>query len=582
MSRQKTTKRVKKTGSSQQDLPCYVTRRRILLSLMGLFFVAALAQAIDQQILQTGFLKEQGQKRFLRRVEIPAIRGMIMDRQGAPMAISTPVQSIWANPRKIGADARELAPLAKILGMDLDKLRRRLAAHSERGFVYLKRRVSPDVAAEVRALDLPAISLQQEYKRFYPAGETSAHIIGFTDVDDQGQEGLELAFNQRLQGSAGEKLVIKDALSRVIGDVEQIKPAQPGENIILSLDRRVQYLAYRELKAAVQKNKAHAASAVVLDVTTGEVLAMVNQPSYNPNGNRSGRGGRLRNRALTDVFEPGSTIKPFTVVAALMSGRYQPHTLIDTHPGSMRLGSFTVRDTRDHGVIDVATVITKSSNVGASKIALNLDYNSLTDVLAKVGMDDVSGSHFPGEAAGQLPDLKPYSKVDRAALAYGYGLSVTTLQLAQAYSVLATDGLMRPVSLLRKDKPVEGKRVLPANISRTVRDMMETVVSSEGTAPLAAVEGYRIAGKTGTVKKSHQGGYSEHHYLAIFAGMAPASHPRFVMVVVVDDPQAGPYYGGLVAAPVFSKVMSGTLRLMNVAPDAPATPRLRLADGGSA
>lgn len=570
-------KRRRKSKAKEVALPHYVARRRIILALMAVAFVAALARAVDQQIFETDFLQAEGQRRFLREVEMPAHRGMIYDRLGVPLAISTPVDSIWANPRKLTADSRELAPLAELLEVDLDSLRRKLAGRSNRGFVYLKRRVSPDVAEAVMALGLPAVSLQREYRRFYPSGEITAHLLGFTDVDDQGQEGLELAYNDWLDGATGSKLVLKDALSRIVKDVERIREAQPGKDLYLSIDRRIQYLAYRELKAAVLEHKAKSASAVVLDARTGEILAMVNQPAYNPNGSRSNKGGRLRNRAYTDVFEPGSTIKPFTVAAALQSGQYTPDTEIETSPGYMRIGKYTIRDTHNYGLIDVSTVISKSSNIGASKIALSLPMDDLSGLLWRAGFGQPTEASFPGEAAGQLPELQRWSKVDLAALSYGYGLSVTPVQLAQAYTVFAGDGVLRSATMLKQDKVPEGKQVLSPEIARAVRTMMEAVVSTEGTAVRASIPGYRVAGKTGTIHKSQAGGYSSDRYVSVFAGVAPASDPRLVMVVVVNEPRAGKYYGGLVAAPIFSKVIGGALRLLNIAPDDLDSPQLKMA-----
>ncbi len=572
MSGNKRKKRAAQAMKSEQVLPPnFRFRRWTLVSLMVVSACLLVWRAVDRQIFETDFLQNEGQRRHLRVMDISAHRGMIADRQGEPLAISTPVDSVWANPRVLSPDRRNLAPLAKVLGMKVDTLRRRLARHSHRSFVYLKRRINPDLAAKVEALikekRIAGVELQREYRRYYPSGEIFAHVVGFTNVDDQGQEGLELAYDSWLEGAPGSKRVIRDGLARVVKDVELIRASEPGKTLTLSLDRRLQFLAYRELKAMMKKHKAKAASAVILDVQTGEVLAMVNQPSFNPNGRKSGRGGQLRNRAMTDVFEPGSTMKPFTVAAALESGRYRPTTAIDTRPGYYRVGRHQVKDTHNYGKLDVTGVIRKSSNVGASKIALDLPREKLWQIYDEAGFGEPMDTGFPGEANGQLTPYQRWAKIDQATLSFGYGLSTNTLQLARGYAVFASDGLYRPVTLLKQDEVPEGRRVMSVKTARAVRQMMETVVSREGTAIQAAVTGYRVAGKTGTVKKSIAGGYSEDRYMALFAGMAPASNPRLVMVVVVDEPGAGKYYGGQVAAPVFSKVMAGALRLLNVAPD---------------
>ncbi|HEC17700.1 MAG TPA: penicillin-binding protein 2 [Sedimenticola sp.] len=568
---------------SERVLPSYAGRRRSLLGLFCLAMAALVWRTVDQQVFETDFLQNEGERRHLRVVKVPAHRGMITDRNGEPLAISTPVDSVWANPKLLDPDRSTLAALEKVLGEDRDELRRLLARRSDRAFIYLKRRVNPDVAQRVMALaeerDLSGIGLRREFRRYYPAGEVFAHVIGFTDIDDRGQEGLELAYDDWLVGEPGAKRVIRDGRARVIKNVENIRAPRPGGDLTLSLDRRLQYLAYRELKAAVQRHKARSGSVVMLDVRTGEVLAMVNQPAYNPNGSHAGRGGVLRNRALTDVFEPGSTMKPFTIAAALELGRLTPASPIDTSPGFMRVGRAMVRDIRNYGMLDVAGVITKSSNVGASRIALDLPPEALWKAFSNLGFGRVSAIGFPGEAAGQLSPYQRWARIDQATLSFGYGLSVTPLQLAQAYSVLAADGLLRPVSLMRQAEIPEGERVMSAATARAVRLMLESVVSPAGTAPAAAVPGYRVAGKTGTVRKSVAGGYAQDRYLAVFAGMAPASDPRLVMVVMLNEPSAGKFYGGQVAAPVFSRVMAGALRLMNIPPDALDAPRVRLAGG---
>ena len=543
-------------------------------SLVGILAIAALAlvwRAVDQQIFETDFLQDEGERRHLRAVEVPAHRGMITDRTGEPLAISTPVDSVWANPRILAPDRRALEPLAKALGMKADDLRQTLAKRSNRAFVYLKRRINPETAAAVSKLleegKIKGVGLERGYRRYYPGGEVFAHVVGFTDMDDVGQEGAELAYESWLRSTPGKKLVIRDGHARVVRDVESIQAPVEGKNLALSIDRRLQYLAYRELKSAVKQHQAQSGSAVILDVRSGEVLAMVNQPAYNPNGKKGGRPGRFRNRAVTDVFEPGSTMKPFTVAAALESGRYQPASVIDTTPGFLQVGRNRVRDHHNLGVIDVATIIRKSSNVGVSKIALDLTGEQLWDLYSKMGFGETTGVGFPGEVGGQLTPYQSWARIEQATLSFGYGLSVTSLQLARAYAVFASGGVKRPVSLVRVEQPVEGKPIISRATARAMVEMMESVVSREGTAQQAAVAGYRVAGKTGTVKKSISGGYSEDHYLSVFAGLAPVSDPRLVMVVMIDDPQGKKYYGGEVAAPVFAKVMSGALRLLNIAPD---------------
>ncbi|MGB5339686.1 MAG: penicillin-binding transpeptidase domain-containing protein [Gammaproteobacteria bacterium] len=532
--------------------------------------VAALTlvwRAVSLQLLDREFLQGQGQARHLRTVALPAHRGIIKDRHGEPLAISTPVESVWINPQELGAEQQRIPELAQLLSMKTDHVTRLLASRLEREFVYLQRHISPILAKQVTALRIPGVYLQREYRRYYPAGEVAAHIVGFTDIDDIGQEGMELAYEDWLGGEAGAKRVVKDGHRHIVEDVESISRPRPGKDLVLSIDRRIQYLAYRELKASMQEHGAHAASAVVLDVRSGELLAVVNQPSYNPNNRREARGPQLRNRAVTDVFEPGSTMKPFIVASALDSGRYQPDTPIGTAPGWFRVGVNTVRDVHDYGLLDVSGVIRKSSNVGIAKIALSLPGEQIWKLLSAVGFGMQTFSSFPGEASGLLSHYRSWNDIETATLAFGYGISVTPLQLAQSYAVLAAGGVKRPVTFLRQDHAVDSMRVLPATASRQVIDMLEQATGPDGTAPQARIAGYRVAGKTGTVRKSEAGGYSDSKYRAVFAGMAPASDPRLVMVVMVDEPTNGKYYGGQVAAPVFSRVLSGALRLMAIPPD---------------
>jgi cell division protein FtsI (penicillin-binding protein 3) len=459
--------------------------------------------------------------------------------------------------------------LARVLKLPLAELERKLGARMGKEFVYLQRHLTPELAEQVMALALPGVSLQREYRRYYPLGEVSAHVVGFTNIDDVGQEGIELMMEAQLRGAPGSKRVIKDRLGRIVENVESIHEPRPGQELALSLDRRIQYLAYRELLAAVQRHKAKAGSAVVLDIQTGEVLAMVNQPAYNPNNRKVLNTARLRNRAVTDVFEPGSTVKPFTIATALESGKYQPTTIIDTSPGSLRLANFTIRDHQNYGKIDLSTVIQKSSNVGASRIALSLEPRLLWDHFVRFGFGYDTSSGFPGESAGLMNAYQDWGKAEQATVSYGYGLSVTTLQLTRAYAALASGGVSRPVSFfkLAPDGIPEGTRVISHEVAQAVTTMLERVVHQGGTGTRAAVPGYRVAGKTGTSRKVGSSGYSEDNYIAVFAGFAPASRPRLAMVVMVDRPDSGEYYGGIVAAPVFSSVMAGALRLMDIAPD---------------
>ncbi|MEJ2608836.1 MAG: penicillin-binding protein 2 [Candidatus Thiodiazotropha sp.] len=558
-------RKIQKADTIRQ--PSYRARRFTVLGVMGLAFASLIWQSVDRQVFQTAFLQEQGERRYLRTMRVSASRGMITDRNGEPLAISSPVKSVVANPKVLKNDGQTIGALASILNLDPDRLRRQLS--SDRGFVYLKRRINPDLAEQVKLLDLDGLDLLSEYRRFYPSGEVMSHTVGFTNIDDKGQEGMELAYDEWLSGVPGAKRVIKDGKDRVVMQVENIQSPSPGNDLVLSIDRRLQFLAYRELKAAVTKHRARSGSAVILDSRNGEILAMVNSPSYNPNAHRGRRSNSLRNRSVTDVFEPGSTIKPFTIAAGIEQGLYRPETPIDVSPGHMKVGRNLVRDNHNYGMIDVATVLRKSSNVGASKIALSMEPETLWKLYSKLGFGENPYTHFPGESSGRLPHFSDWSKFEQATLSFGYGMSVTPLQLARAYAVLANDGVRMPASLLKLDRPAEGVQVLRQSTARSVVKMLEAVVSSEGTAPLAEVPGYRVAGKTGTAKKSVAGGYSKDKYLAVFVGMAPASNPRLVMAVFIDEPRGKEYYGGLVAGPVFSKVMSGALRLLNIPPDKP-------------
>ncbi len=549
-----------------------VWRRLSAAFVFMLLAVALLVKTLDMQILHSEFFEKQGDARQLRTVSISAHRGDIVDRNGEPFAVSAPVHSIWLNPKVAKDHLDALRNVAALLSIDVISLKEKIKRNSHREFLYLKRHASPELAAEVMALKVPGVALHNEYRRYYPSGEVAAHVVGFSDIDDNGQEGIELAFNEWLKGVPGKKRVIRDRLGRAIDDVERIKSAQPGKPIKLSLDKRLQYVTYRTLKAAVLKHNAVAGTAVVLDVHTGEVLAMVNQPSFNVNDRKQLQPQATRNRAVTDVFEPGSTMKPLTIAAALESGRWKPFYKVETAPGYMRVKGNTIRDHMNYGDLDVGGVLEKSSNVGISKIALAMDAEQQWSMYRKLGFGAVTGSGFPGEAGGQLSLNALNNDFERASLAFGYGVSVTSLQLAHAYSAIAADGVLRPVSFLydedrEQGQVVEGQRVMSVETARAVRKMMQRVISDKGTGKRASVANYSVAGKTGTVHKFIAGGYAEDRYLSIFAGMVPADKPELVMVVMIDEPRKGEYFGGLVAAPVFAQVMSGAMRLLDVAPD---------------
>jgi cell division protein FtsI (penicillin-binding protein 3) len=542
-------------------------RRWIVLTAMFVAMASLLVRAVHLQHYKRDFLQHEGELRHHRVMTIPAYRGTITDRHGTIMAVSTPVDSVWLEPKRAMPASGRLDALAKMLDIDERSVHRRLAENSEKSFIYLKRHVPPELAKRVMDLKLPGVHLQREYHRYYPMSEVSSHLLGFTDIDDKGQEGLELTFNNWLKGVPGEKHVIKDRKGRIVKDINENRAPNPGKDLRLSLDGRIQYLAYRELKAAINRQGARSGSIVVLDPHQGKVLAMVNQPSFNPNNRSNLRTRLIRNRAVTDLFEPGSTVKPFTVASAIENGWFNTETMIDTSPGWYMVRGHTIQDEHNYGKIKLSRVIVKSSNVGAAKIALAIPPKQLWDTYRQVGFGENTGSGFPGEAAGMLSDFSGWNKIERATLAFGYGLSVTPLQLAQAYSVLANDGFKTSISYLDSGEPQSRRRVMSDETCRKIRKMLEGVVSSEGTAKLAKVEGYRVAGKTGTVHKTVAGGYAKDRYISVFAGMAPASSPRLVMVVMIDEPSRGEYFGGVVAAPVFSRVMAGALRLLDVPPD---------------
>lgn len=549
-------------------------RSRLLVGLLLLGLAGLTGRAAYLQGMNNGFLQQKGESRYSRVLEMSANRGMITDRHGEPLAISTPVESVWSSPQDMNASPEQLKKLANLIEMDVGEVRKRLNGQpygQRRDFVYLKRHLSPEVAARVVELNLPGVFLKREYRRFYPAGELTAHMLGFTDLDDKGQEGIELAWQDELAGKPGSRRVIKDRKGRTVEDVESIRAPKSGQDIALSIDSKIQYLAYRELKQAVEANKAKAGGIVVLDAQTGELLALVNLPAYNPNNRRRTGGGQARNRALTDAFEPGSTLKPFTIAAALEAGGIKPDTIFETAPGTFSIGRATIRDAHKEGPLTVAQVIQKSSNVGSAKIALSLSPQKLWEMLSDSGFGVSTGSGFPGEISGKLRPYRTWRPIEQATMSYGHGIAVSLLQLARAYTLFSAEGELKPVSLVRLDAPVAGKRVISRDTALAVSRMLETVAQPGGTAPKAQIDGYRVAGKTGTAHKLEGNGYAKNRYLSTFVGYAPASSPRLVIAVMLDEPSAGQYFGGTVAAPVFSKVMDGALRMLNVPHDSPSS-----------
>lgn len=551
-----------------QTLHIPVWRSRLLIGLLLFWFLALVARSLYLQGLNNDFLREKGDARYSRVIQLTAHRGIITDRQGEPLAISTPVESLWASPSDVEITADKRRQLASLLEVSEQDLRRKLA-EDKREFVYLKRQLPPERAEQVMKLNVPGVFMQREYRRYYPAGEVTAHLVGFTGVDDNGREGLELAYQNWLGGKPGSRRVIKDRVGHIIEDVESIRAPQEGRPLALSIDRNLQYLAFRELSQAVEQHKAKAGAIVVLDARSGEVLAMANLPTFNPNNREKLNPAAMRNRAITDLYEPGSTMKPFAIAAALEAGKFSPDSQIQTAPGTLTIGPATIRDAHPEGTLSVAQVIQKSSNVGAAKIALTLDSAYMWKALHNVGIGAAPRSTYPGEAAGKLRPYQSWRPIEQATMSYGHGLSVSLLQLARAYTVFADDGELKPVSLLKLDEPAVGVQVFSPETAQAVRKMLETVTQPGGTAPRAQVVGYRVAGKTGTAHKLVNGEYAPNLYVASFVGMAPASNPRLVIAVMIDQPGDGDYYGGTVAAPVFSRVMAGALRMLGVPPDAP-------------
>jgi cell division protein FtsI (penicillin-binding protein 3) len=569
---------MKFASSPVLELQLPTWRSRLLLGLFCLAFIGLGARAVWLQGMNKDFLQQKGESRYSRVIEISANRGKITDRNGEILAISTPVKSVWAIPEDAQPTPTQLARLSALLEMPPQEIRKKLA-ETDRDFVYIKRQLPPETAEKVTELQIPGLFQSREYRRYYPGGEVMAHMLGFTGVDEAGQEGIELAFQQQLAGKAGSRRVIKDRRGQIVEDMESIKAAQEGRDVTLALDAKIQSIAFTQLKAAIEQHKAKAGGIVVMDARTGEILALANLPTYNPNNRARLTGAQLRNRAVTDSFEPGSTLKPFTVALALDTGKVKPDTLIQTSPGTLTIGTATIHDAHAEGALTVEQVIQKSSNVGAAKIALSMSAESMAGMFARVGFGASPQSGFPGEVGGKVRPFKTWRPIEQATMSYGHGIAVSLLQLVRSYSMFTRDGEVVPLSLTRVEGPVTAKPVISAETARQVRHMLEMAVSPGGTAPRAQIMGYRVGGKTGTAHKQENGGYAAKKYVSSFVGFAPASDPRLVIAVMIDEPSNGQYYGGQVAAPVFASVMAGALRRLEIAPDAPMKPIELPADG---
>lgn len=553
------------------ELTLPVWRSRLLLAAFVAAFLLLAGRAVYLQGWHNDFLQAKGESRYSRVIEISANRGRITDRNGEVLAVSTPVKSIWAIPDEVAMSDEQLSRLASMLELSPQEIRKRIRS-AERDFAYVKRQIPPELADRVAELRIPGLFQGREYRRYYPSGEVTAHVLGFTGADDVGQEGIELAFQGPLAGRPGSRRVIRDRRGQIVEDVESIRAAQEGQDLALALDARVQNVAFSQLKAAVESNRAKGGGIVVLDGNTGEVLALANFPTYNPNNRARLTGNQLRNRAVTDSFEPGSTLKPFTIALALERGQVTPETVVQTAPGTLTIGRATIRDAHAAGALTVEQVVQKSSNVGAAKIALSLPAESMWDTFHAVGFGAAPHLGFPGEAVGKLRAFRTWRPIEQATMAYGHGISVSLIQLARAYGVFARDGELLPLSLVKTNALPQASSVVSAETARAVRRMLELAVKPGGTAPRAQIVGYRVAGKTGTAHKQEHGSYAPNKYIASFVGFAPASRPRLIIAVMVDEPSAGQYYGGAVAAPVFAKVMEAALRILDVPPDAPMKP----------
>ena len=550
-----------------------IWRSQFIVAVIAAGFLGLVARAAYVQVIDNAFFKRQGTVRFVRTLDLPANRGRILDRNGNILASSVPVPSIWANPEDIERDPVKLKALAKLLGMSSAELDKKLK-DEDKIFVWLKRQVDESVAKDIAALKIKGVYDRKEYKRIYPEGESVAHVVGFTNVENLGQEGVELAFNKALGGKAGSRRVIKDRLGRVVEDIGEMVPPLDGQDLQLSIDSKVQYFAYEKIKETVIANKAAAGSVVVLDVKTGEVLALVNYPSYSPGKRGSLSGAQLRNRALTDTFEPGSTMKPLVVGLALEKGIVKPETLIQTAPGYLQMGTAKITDAHPHGVLSVNEVIQKSSNVGTVKIAMQMQPHDMWEVFTQVGLGQKPQVPFPGAVSGKVRAYKTWRPIEQATMSYGYGLSTSLFQLAQAYTVFAHDGEMIPMSLVKTNQDVAGARVFTSHNAAAIRNMLHMVTIQGGTAPKAQTMGYSVGGKTGTAHKVEGKGYASKKYRGFFVGIAPIDNPRIVVAVMVDEPTNGAYFGGDVAAPVFSQTVQQTLRMMGVQPDMAVKPQV--------
>jgi cell division protein FtsI (penicillin-binding protein 3) len=545
-------------------------RSRLVLVVLFAAFAALAVRAVWLQGMSTQFLQQQGKNRYERTLELPATRGKIMDRNGQVLASSLPVKAVWAIPEDVlKSPPEKLRELARLLDMPEKELRKKL--DSDRTFVYLKRQVEMDVIAQIEKLKIEGLDTRKEYKRFYPQGEVMTHMVGFTNVEDVGQESMELAQQKTLVGVPGSRRVIKDRLGRIVEDVGLSREPHDGKDLNLAVDSKLQYIAFTHIKDAVEKFKATAGAAVVLDVHTGEVLALANWPTYNPNDRRMLTGEQLRNRVITDTFEPGSTLKPMTIALALDTKRVTPDTLVDTAPGRIVVGDHTIRDSHAHGLLTVSQIIQKSSNVGTTKIALQLPAQEMWEMFTKVGFGQAPRFGFPGAVAGRLRPYKAWRPVEQANMSFGHGLSVSLLQLARSYMIFARNGDIIPLSFQKVNEIPVGQQVIKPETAAKIRTMLESVVSPAGTASQAQVAGYRVGGKTGTAQKLINGRYSNTHYVGSFVGIAPMSNPRFIIAVLVDDPRTAVHTGGGVAAPTFAALAASALRAENVPPDSSIT-----------
>ena len=555
--------------SRKTTSPAPEWRSRLVLGLLLTCLIILISRSIYLQALNKDFLQQQGQSRHERVIEQNMQRGNIKDRNGEILAVSAPVRSVWIEPQRVNATPEQIRQLAGLTGVEEAVIQQRIL--SGKKFVYLRRQLPPELAEKVAELNIKGVNLKHEFYRYYPARELAAHILGFTDIDGRGQEGMELAWQDMLTGEDGKRRVIKDRIGRIVEDVEQIQSPKPGQDVVLSIDSKIQYLAYRELARTVKEQHAKAGSIVALDVQTGEVLAMANYPAFNPNQRASMNNEVIRNRVLVDTFEPGSTLKPFVVAVAMETGRIKSDTLMETAGGKLKIGRAVIHDVRDKGNLTVSQVIQASSNVGAAKIALLLPPKTFWEMLNRSGFGTETGIGFPGEASGRLRAYNTWRPIEQATMSYGHGISASLMQLARAYTLFATDGELKPVTLLKRDMPAVGQKVISRETAQSVRKMLELAVQPEGTGNSARISGYRVAGKTGTAHKRLKGqkGYAKDRYISSFVGFAPASDPRVIIAIMIDEPSSGNYYGGTVAAPVFSRVMEGTLRILNVPFDEP-------------